>query len=448
VGKFSSEVAGDDSGVRWPPLVLRVAISLLLVTCLALVARGIIASWFAETKSIAGFRHAREWDPSNPDYEVQLALLLAANPSSSSDPSEIVRLLQDATRLGPQRADTWASLGGALESAGNISRAEEAYARALELFPRSPEINWEYANLLIRAGEESKAIEPLRQTILSDSSLRAPAFDLAWRAGIPREQILGMIPARQEVLSAYLDFLVRTHRLDAAASAWQRLLASPDLDAAFRYFDALLDGHRVDTLTTVWADLARHDATRIHWQPGNANLIVNGGFEYAILNGGFDWRTPAVEGATVTLDASVVHNGMHSLCVTFDGSRNLDFGHVAQYVPVKPDTSYQFVAYVRSKAITTESGPRLAIYDAFDRRALSLETDNLQGNTDWVAQNLTFRTNAATRLIVVQVVRPPSGKIDNRISGTLRLDDVSLTAIPDHSPQLPELHDSRVSASQ
>jgi hypothetical protein len=412
-------------------LVVRGLLSLLLVACLVEIAREAVAARFGENNSLAGLDRARRWDPSNPTYAVQLALSIAEN-SPGADPREVVRLLEEATRLGPRRADTWASLGGGLESAGRVSDAVGAYERALEFFPKSPEINWEFANLLIRAGEESKAIAPLRQAILGDPSLRTGAFDLAWRAGIPPDQILGIIPVRQEILSAYLDYLVRTRRLDAATSVWNRLLASPesfDLDAAFRYFDALFYDHRVDKLTTVWADLSRHEPGRIHWQPGNANLITNGGFENPLMNGGFDWRTPGIEGAAVGIDTSFVHNGARALFVRFDGTRNLDFGHVVQYVSVKPDTSYRFLAYARAERITTDSGPRIAIYDAFDRKALSLETENLLGSMDWREQELAFHTGPRTNLIVVQVARPPSRKIDNRIAGTLWLDDFSLIAV-------------------
>jgi tetratricopeptide (TPR) repeat protein len=412
-------------------LLVRGLLSLLLVACLVEVAREALAVRSAKNNSLAGLYSARRWDPSNPTYPVQLALSLTEN-SLSSNPREVIGLLEEAARLGPRRADTWASLGGGLESVGKVSNAVGAYERALEFFPKSPEINWEFANLLIRAGEESKALAPLRQAILGDPSLRTGAFDLVWRAGIPPDQILGIIPVRQEILSAYLDYLVQTHRLDAAASVWGRLLASPesfDLDAAFRYFDALFHDHRVDSLATVWAGLLRHEPARIHWQPGNANLITNGGFEDPPVNGGFDWRTPGIEGADIRIDESVVHSGTRSLLLHFEGTRNLDFGHVAQYVSVNPDTSYRFLAYARAEGITTNSGPRIAIYDAFDRKALSLETENLLGSTDWREQQLAFHTGPQTNLIVVQVVRPPSRKIDNRIAGTLWLDDFSLTVV-------------------
>ena len=415
----------------WPSLIARGLLSLFLVGCLVEVAKQTVAAWYAEKESPDAIRQAQHWDPSNAEYPERLAFTLAAN-STGVDWRDIVPLLEKATRLGPRRADLWASLGSALESAGRDSDAARAYERALELFPQSPQISWEFANLLIGTGQEPRAVALLRQASLGDPSLRTGIFDLAWRARIPRDQIQDIIPAQQEILSAYLDYLVRTGRLDAAAGVWDRLLASPksfDLDAAFRYFDALIYDHRIDALPAVWRDLARHDPARIHWQPGNADLIVNGGFEDPILNGGFDWRTPASDGAHTGFDTTFAYKGARSLFLRFDGTRNLDFGHIVQYVSIRPHTSYRFLAHVRAEGITTDSGPHIAIYDAVDRKALALETEDLLGSMDWREQRLEFRTGPQTNLIVVQVTRHPSRKLDNLISGTLWLDDFSLTEI-------------------
>ncbi|HEV2523287.1 MAG TPA: tetratricopeptide repeat protein [Candidatus Acidoferrales bacterium] len=410
--------------------IARGLISFLLLIGLVIVARQGLAAWIAGKDSLIAFRQAQHWDPSDPDYPERYALKLAAD-TPGVDPLEVVRSLEKATRLGPRRADLWASLGSALESAGRDRDAVDAYERARTLFPKSPEINWEFANLLIRMDEKSSAVAPLRQTILGDPALRTGAFDLAWRAQFPPDRILEFIPASQEIDSAYLDYLVRTGRFDAAASVWDRLLASPisfDLDAAFRYFDALLYDHRVDALTAMWRDLARHESARIHWRPDEVNLIMNGSFEEPVLNGGFDWRMPAIDGATAGFDRSIAYHGSRSLFVRFDGTRNIDFGHVVQYVRVQPHTSYHFLAYARAEGITTDSGPRIAVYDAFNREALSMETENLVGTINWREEELEFRTGPETNLIVVQVARHPSRKLDSQIAGTLWLDDFSLTA--------------------
>jgi hypothetical protein len=417
---------------KWAGYFTRSVITLVLVACLGGAAREGLAAWCARKGTLEGIRHAEFWDSGDPEYPAEYVRALAAN-LESTDPNEMVRELEASTMRGPRRAINWANLGEAYELAGRTPDAMRVYERAVELFPKSPQINWQFANFLIRTGNTSIATEPLREAILGDPALRIGAFDIAWRAGIPPERVLEIVPARQDILSTYLDYLVQTGRLDAAQDAWNRLLASPepfDLDAALRYFDALLRAHRVDKMLTVWTDLARHDPARIHWQPGEANLIQNGGFEEVVLNGGFDWRILPIEGAAISFDTMNAHDGTRSLVIRFDGKHNLGFGNVVQYVAVEPHEAYRFLAYARTEGITTDSGPRIAIYDPIDRRALSVETESLAGSAEWEEQRIDFRTGAETRLLAVQIVRPPGRKLDNQISGTMWLDDVSLTVSP------------------
>lgn len=410
--------------------IVQALTALPLIVCLAGAAREGIAAWYAHAGTLEGYRRAASWEPANPDYPTAMARLTGAQ-LESADARLMAGELEAATRLGPNRAFVWANLAEAYDREARIADAKRAYVRALGIFPKSPEINWDYANSLIRSGDLKSAFEPLREAVLGDESLREGAFDLAWRAGAGEEAILGMIPDRQDILSAYLDYLVRTKRLDAAVEVWQRLVASPeefDTDAALRYFDALRDAHRVDGMWTVWTDLARHDPAKIQWAPGASNLMQNGSFELPILNGGFGWRIVPLDDAEIRLDTTEAQEGTRSLEIVFEGKENLEFANVVQYVGVEPDTAYQFRGYARREGITTDSGPRIAIYDPFDREALSLETENLTGTAGWEEQALDFRSGPRTRLIVVQIVRPTSKKLDNRIAGTLWLDDLSLTA--------------------
>ncbi len=416
----------------WWSIATRVVFAVLLVACLSEAVREGLGAWFAHAGTSDGIRRAVYWDSTNPEYPAELAHLAAAD-MESADPREMVRDLENATCLGPRRAINWANLGEAYELAQRIPDAARAYERAVALFPKSPQINWQFANFLIRTGNVRDAVGPLPEVILGDPGLRTGAFDIAWRAGIPSAQMLDIVPDRPEILSAYLDYLVQTQRLDAAANVWGRLVGTPeafDIDAAFRYFDALLLARRVDGLLAVWSDLARHDPAKIQWQPGSANLIFDGGFERPILNGGFGWRTSPIDGAAVSFDGRLAHEGTRSLMVRFDGKHNLGFANVVQFVSVEPQRSYRFLAYARTEGITTDSGPRIAIYDPLDRDALSVQSENLLGTSNWAEQGLAFRSAAKTRLIVIQIVRPPSRKLDNLIAGTLWLDDFSLTANP------------------
>jgi hypothetical protein len=156
------------------------------------------------------------------------------------------------------------------------------------------------------------------------------------------------------------------------------------------------------------------------------NLVTNGNFEYDIVNGGLDWRVLPVEGAVAALDN---FEGRRALRITFDGSRNLDFGQVFQYVLVQPNTRYVFQGRMRVQGITTDSGPRFQIRDGYNADHLFAGTENLIGDSDWVEERAEFRTGKDTRLLLLGVARPASEKFESQISGSVWIDDISLTTV-------------------
>jgi hypothetical protein len=428
----TEETAESHGLARTGEKMVRGLLALALVACLAIVLRQTVASAMAERKTPQALRRAEQWDASNPETPVKLAHSMTTQ-TGGGDPKQIAAAFQQAVRLAPDRAENWAGLGDALDVAGDETGARTAYERAIELYPKSPAINWQFANFLVRQGDISNVAGPLRRSIEGDPSLRMGAFDLAWRAGMPAGAVLRIVPPTQQDRAAYLDYLTGSKRLDPAAEVWKLLLAAPapfSLDSAFRYFDALLAAHRVDELEVMWAGLARHDPDKIHWQPQAAQRITNGGFDAPLLGGGFGWRMVSVAGADISLDPSIFHDAAPSLCIEFEGRHNLDFGNVVEYAAVEPDTKYDFTTFTRTDGITTDSGPRIAVYDPLDNAALWSQTPELTGTNSWQEEELQFRTGPRTRIVAVQVVRAPSQKFDNLIKGTMWLDDVSLKAIP------------------
>jgi hypothetical protein len=111
--------------------------------------------------------------------------------------------------------------------------------------------------------------------------------------------------------------------------------------------------------------------------------MTNGDFENEILNGGLDWRVSPVEGAVVSVDSLTFFDGAHLFKIDFDGKHNLNYHHVFQYVPVKPNTRYRFMGYVGAREVTTDSGLRFEIYDTYDRHKLLLSTQNVLGTSSW-----------------------------------------------------------------
>lgn len=417
---------------RWAYLIFRAGISLALLYSIYLVTVQAIAGWHLNRGSPEEIRKATEWDPDNAELYAARARSLQLS-FDGTDVNQVLGLYETATRLSPNRAQYWAEFGGSYELAGRAEEARRAYARAQDLFPNSPQINWKLGNFYIRAGKTHEALSAFHKTLLGDPQMRAPVFDLAQRAGIDQLDILReMIPADTASLLAYLDFLVARERLDEASQTWARLLRSGARigpQAVFPYLDALIRHDRVEELEAAWAAVLERSHSGLRHRSFDPNRITNGSFEDDILAGGLDWRVLPTEGVIVDVDSRAFFDGVRSLRIRFDGKHNVSYSHVLQYVPVKPNSVYRFIGYVRAQGLTTDSGPRFQICDAKDASRLSVESEPVTGTRNWSPRQLEFRTGPKTRLAVVRVARPPSRMFDNRISGTLWIDRVSLIAV-------------------
>jgi tetratricopeptide repeat protein len=427
---------------KYVAVVARIFLVVSLLYCMYLAARQGIAAWYFRKASPEAIQTAIKWDPQNPEYYDALATLTHLY-AAGGNSAEVVRLCEKATALSPYNAFYWADLGAAYEWSGRRNDALRAFTSAHALFPNSPEINWKVANFYVRTGKISDALRALKEVLLEDPSKERQVFVLAANATADNQEILReMLPPRAPVLLDYLDFQIETNRMDPAAQTWANLLElkSPfDPARAFPYLDALIQHHDVDHLTEAWAALSARFPQEIAARDAKPNLITNGNFTLVPLNGGLDWRVVPVQGASATVDAATGIDGSKSLRINFDGTQNLDYAHVLQYVPVMPNTSYKFSAYMRAQGITTDSGPRFVLQDAYDLAELvdvsskaanpikfSISTENLTGTSDWSPHQLEFKTTGNTRLLIVRVARPASRKFDNKLAGTVWIAGVTL----------------------
>jgi hypothetical protein len=407
----------------------RFCLLLGLLFCIYRVGRRGIGDWYFRKGTPASIQTALKWDRDSPGYHDALGTLTHFY-GTSGNLNESVQFYESATRLSPYDAHFWSDLGAAYDWAGQTNDALSAFKRALLLFPNSPEINWRFANFAFRAHKIPEALRSLRVVLAGNSLAHREVFRLAISATRDNRATLEMLPPQASVFFDYLNFEMDASNVMAAEEAWLRLLQLKlpfELPQAFSYLDALIQHRQADRLVAAWSALAERFPAQIGPPATSSNLLANGGFEHDILNGGLDWRVVPVEGTMVSLDSQDAFEGSRALRIEFNGNRNLDYGHVFQYVPVQPNTKYRFSGAMRANAITTDCGPRFQVFDAFDMGKLVQSTENIVGTSGWSSQLLEFKTNFDTRLLVVRVARPPSNKLDNQISGTVWIDQVSLT---------------------
>jgi len=140
-----------------------------------------------------------------------------------------------------------------------------------------------------------------------------------------------------------------------------------------------------------------------------------------LLNGGFDWWYQSYVHAALAIDTTEFHSGTRSLLVTFDGY-SVPEVQIVQFIPVKPNTVYEFSAETRTEDIDTASGPRFAIVDASTNSSYVL-TDDTLGTSPWRLHEARFQTGPNTNLLALKIVRDPPAPL---IRGKLWIDDVRL----------------------
>jgi hypothetical protein len=402
--------------------------SLLLFIYLG--ARRAVGAWCFRQGSPDAIQTAMRWDPTNPEYYDALGTLMHLY-TDGGDSNEIVQLYQSATRLSPHDGQFWADLGDGYDWAGRSPEALDAFQNARRLFPNSPEINWRLANFYVREGKIREALHTLRMVLLEDGTAARRVFTLATNATRDRVAILEMLPPQAPVFFDYLNFRIEKGDIAGAEEVWARVLRQNlpfDLREAFPYFDALIQHKELGQLSETWSALAQRFPAQIQRVAPSSNPITNSSFEFDILNGGFDWRVMPAAGAVVGLDSVGAFEGSRALRITFDGSRNIEYGHVFQFVPVQANTRYRFSSHIRVQGITTDSGPRLQVCDAYNMGHLFVSTENLVGTSGWSEQHDEFTTPADTRLLLVRLIRPVSNRLDNQIAGTVWIDNVRLNA--------------------
>jgi len=401
----------------------------------ALVAFTAIPVWRADALASqhteSGWTRAAELEPGNGEYWYDLGLFHRLD-FDHADLRKSIAELQRALGDDPRSAYYWVDLGDTYEAIGDADAARNAFQNAQRSFPASGEVHWRFGNFLLRQGQNSSAFIEIHSALVSDPRLMELAISRIWRATNDEHALLdSVLPNTDAALTKALEYFGNAGETDAATAAWQKIVAAarPEpLKLSFTLIDLLANHQRSSDAATVWSEALRLSGVG---SPAEKSLIFNGAFEADSANGGLDWRMQPEKGFAYEYDANTFHSGKRTLRLDFDGTQNLDFQQIWQRVPVKPSTRYQFSAWLRTAAISTDSGIRFEIRQD-GKSAPSFLFDGLTGDHDWTAQQNQFTTAPDTYFLVVILRRTLSRKFDNQISGTAWIDDVSL--VPVNSP--------------
>jgi len=307
----------------------------------------------------------------------------------------------------PASPERWCDLGDSLT--GNLPLARYAFTRAVALGPHFPPGLFRSASFFIRTGDRGRALPLLTRLLLIAPEYDYLVFGTLDRLGVPPSSVF---PPDRRSAQSWLRYLVSRNSLDPARAVWQSILGRSLADdrLASDYVAFLLRQKRFEEAVQSW--VAYLGPRRGPYR--RTNYLFNPDFETDPTGSPFDWRIESLPSVEITRES-------HGLSLRFDGTQNIDFHHVSQQSFLPPAT-WRFQAQVRTESLTTDEGFRL--------EASGAVTEPVTGDTPWQTVSLRFTVPPPGRLVDVRLIRRPSMKFDNKISGRVWIRALMLEPAP------------------
>ncbi len=398
--------------------------------CYVGVIHALAAHYFASSNREEWVRGLRI-EPANPENWYRMGRYRQLDFDHTDIPLAI-SYYRRAVALDPQSPFYKLDLASSLEMAGNNTEADKYFRGAQDNFPISAEVSWKYGNFLLRQQRLPEAYAEIHRAVAVDPTLIPLAVSRTWRSNPDVHVLLDQVlPDTVTGDWDALAFLADAKQASAALTVWQKLLAKkPSIDSKdskklFGFIELLVNQGRFDDAGTVWRQGMSLQGG-ISPAPDGNSLVFDGGFEKDIPNGGFGWQQKDVLGADIEFDTEVKHSGERSARIRFDGTANLTYADLFQFVLVTPGTNYRFRGYLRTDQLSTDSGIRFEIFDPQDVKQLNVVTPNETGTLPWTLEEADFTTGPQTHMVQIRLYRLPSQRLDNKISGTVWVDDVGV----------------------
>jgi len=327
------------------------------------------------------------------------------------DPAQVpqlVDLAREALRRDSANAYRWADLAEALDFKGDTIGARKAFDRAATLSDQIPQIWLRQTNFFVGHNQPEDALRTAARVLAIVPDYDTVLFN--YLDGVEPEKIAAAIAGNPRAMRSWFQYQIARNHSEAAKLAWSKI---PDrgIKLTSFYVDYLVRTGDLDRAVRIWSDFLgdrRGDYPR-------RNLVYNGAFTSEFLESPLDWNIRS------SADFETARDG-NSVRITFSGAKNVNYANLTQTVILPSAGTYRFTARIMTRDITTNEGVRLAIPD------LAVSTEPLGGTTDWTPVSIDF-TVSAPRAIGVALIRQPSRKFDNKISGTAFVSAVAVLPV-------------------
>jgi len=391
--------------------------------------RNALASHYADLHTAEAYERAVLLEPANPRNWYLLGRYWQYN-LENPDSARAFRSYLSALSLNPGSSDTWLDLASAYEAEGNAVAARDAFQHAKKVYPLSADVSWRYGNFLLRQEELEPAFSEMRQAVEADPQRAAEAFSRSLRVGSSVETILDRVlpPSSEAYVDVIWDQTTDGHTGNAL-KVWGRLVAihpQVPLRDVFPLISSLRNSKQIPDARRVWNQaVVVAGMADLEGPPGS--LLWDGGFESGVTGGGYSWLLPeGLRNVQISIDGQEKHSGKHSLRLTFDGKSIVTSTDICHYVPVSPSSSYRFSAWVRTSAVTTDEGIRFQLRSLGTEDSSVAVTPELHGSEPWTHIEISWSSRKDVQEVQVCLVRSLSDQLENKIKGTIWVDDVAL----------------------
>jgi len=333
---------------------------------------------------------------------------------------------KQAVNLSPWDYQARSLLATAEELNGKQEEAENSLRAAVKLAPNHAELNWAFANLLLRRGKLSESFGPFRIATGSKADLLPPAIETIWRSSDGSLDALKSFAGDDaETTLAVAKFLTGQNLFSEAGAVFNSIdkQAKAHSPQSPELIVALMRAGKFDLARATWVELMttiRPDAQ------ARGALIWNGGFEMDAVEGlnQFNWAIQPNKFARIAIDRGVARTGRRSLKVVFSGLDTTTLSdQVQQTIVLKPGAGYHLECYAKTKDLITPEGPRVAIIGQSGLIAASGPAP--ADSSDWRRLTVSF-VAPANGVATLAIVRTPKFSYDDPTSGTIWFDDFTL----------------------
>lgn len=403
------------------------ALALVLLGSLAVYAFASVRLFRAHravsSNTIEGLETGVRLAPWNAEYSL---LLARSRTLGLLDFPRGIQEYKRAMALNPYSSRGWLDLAAAYQMAGDSTGQSQAIERAVQVDPTTPSVAWEAASFYILQGKVDQALPHYRTVLKSQENEASSVLEILWPATAHNADLIlaKALPPDAKIHADFLRFVADQKDLGAARKVWARLVdlkTAVDAQTAFPYIKLLLDSHEPAEAASTWNQLATLQPKMAEYLPQQDNLIINGDFENPLLGGGLEWSFVREADVDLKVDSLEFHGGNHSLAATFEPGPVSTLGF-SQWVPVQGGAQYRFSVFVKSEDLTTASGPRLSITDAYTKERFFLSDDE-RGSTGWKEITAVFRVKPETSALKIEVIREPGQSL---IKGKFYMDDFTL----------------------